>query len=51
VNVAGLDIGFSATRRSAGVGVYDGEQIKLIDCFGWMPANRSLGLARMTLWP
>jgi hypothetical protein len=34
VKVAGLDIGFSTTRRSAGVGVYDGEQIKLIDCFG-----------------
>jgi hypothetical protein len=29
VKIAGLDIGFSARRRSAGVGVFDGKQIKL----------------------
>jgi hypothetical protein len=46
VNVAGLDIGFSATRRSAGVGVYDGEQIKLIDCFGVDACKSLIGFGK-----
>jgi len=41
VKVAGLDIGFSTTRRSAGIGLFDGENVELRNCFG-VDACRSL---------
>jgi hypothetical protein len=34
MKVAGLDIGFSTTRRSAGIGFFDGENVELQNCFG-----------------
>ncbi|MGB8628891.1 MAG: hypothetical protein WCD69_05805 [Xanthobacteraceae bacterium] len=34
MKVAGLDIGFSVTRRSAGVGLFDGQQVKIKHCYG-----------------
>jgi hypothetical protein len=34
IRVAGLDIGFSRTRRSAGIGLFDGAKNQLRNCFG-----------------
>lgn len=34
IRVAGLDVGFSRTRPSAGIGVFDGVQNQLRNCFG-----------------
>jgi hypothetical protein len=34
VKVAGLDIGFSVTRPSAGVGFFDGQQVETKHCKG-----------------
>jgi hypothetical protein len=46
MKVAGLDIGFSTTRRSAGVGVFDGKQIKLTNRFGVDACKHLVGFGR-----
>jgi hypothetical protein len=46
LHIAGLDIGFSTTRRSAGVGAFDGKQIKLIACFGAEACRSLIGFGR-----
>jgi hypothetical protein len=34
MNVAGLDVGFSATRPSAGIALFDGQQVRTAHCYG-----------------
>jgi len=46
MKVAGLDIGFSTARPSAGIGLFDGRQIKTTHCYGVDVCNLLIGFGR-----